>query len=307
MVLSPDVISTVVKYLEPKCLPRFMMDERCCLEKFVYDGSRYMMEFDECNAVYGMFPNIILVGMYFRDVGCNWTRNEFIIDVGRVVRCGVICGERFRTSELPRQLRECVGIKVLNLIDYDDKIINCDLSQFVNLHTVNIVTKNSSSSQYLHGLSKCKKLKCLRLVNVSLCTNDVREICKCKNLIHLEISNHIVNNLVCDKLHSLVIRNFIGKHLNNIKCDEVKCILLENCKHLNDIYNLRNFKNLECIEIVRCNKLKDVSVLDECVNLKWVRIEGECKMSARLVNLMFSCSRRHRCCHKYKYRYRYRS
>lgn len=301
MVLCPDVASTVMKYLEPQCLVSFMMDERWRLGmemKFVYDGSRHVMHFDECNKVYGMFPNMVLVGMHFYDMGCN---RKFVMNVRKVTRCKVTCLNWIHTYEVAEQLEECVGVKVLSLIDYGKAVKKCDLSKCVNLHTINVVTKCSGSSQYLDGLSKCEGLKCLRLVGVKLCQNDVKEICKCSNLIHLEISDQITGSFVCDKLRSLVIRRFIDRNLNNIDCYGVKCILLENCEQMDDISKLKKFPNLECVEIVGCDRLKDVSVLDACVNLKWVRIEGNVVVSEKLSKLMESCGCRNRCGHKRKY------
>lgn len=304
MVLCANIASIVVKYLEPRCLVSFLRDEKI-RGRFVYDGSPYILDYDECNVVYGMFPDVVLVGIHFCDLGVSDARG-FVMDVRKVVRCRVTCDLESELCMLPKQLDECVGIKVLSLIDYGKIMKICDLSKFVDLHTVNIVTNERDNSQYLRGLEKCKNLKCLRLVNVMLSYNDIEEICKCKKLIHLEISQHINNTLYCDNLCTLILNNFIGCNLNLISCYKIKCIMLINCKTLTDVSKLKQFPDLECVEIIGCDKLKNINVLDECVNLKWVRIEGNClaSMSDKLITLMFDCSNRHHCGHKYKYRRR---
>lgn len=301
MILSFNIASIVVKYLEPKCLANFLKDDRVggMEMKFMYDGSQWMMNFDECNAVYGMFVNMVLIGVHFCDEEINVNR-EFIVDVGKVVRCRVTNLSKCSLfNKLPYQLEKCVGIKVLDLIDYEDDLTSCNLSRYVNLHTINVITKSRASSQYLDGLSKCENLKCLRLINVRLCDKDIWTISNCENLIHLEISDYVHTSLFCEKLRTLVMVN--SHNLNNIFCNEIECILLEKCKNLVDISRLKSFPNLECVEIVECEKLEDLSVLDECVNLKWIRVDRDYRMSDNLIKLMSNCSHKHRCGHKYKY------
>ena len=311
MVLCQNVASIVVGYLEPMCLGCFFINEGLDWGmKFIYDGSICLkiLTYDECNEVFGMFPNIVLVGIHMYDMSINTKMiTNLNVNVKKLIRCRLTCGDELHQVYLFEQLKLFTfsSLKTLNLINFGYKLNKCDLSGHDNLRNLNIVS-NVQSSPYLKGISKCKELKCLRLVDVSLCDNDNKEISKCHNLIHLEISVQHIVKLNCKNLRTLIINNknnsFLCQYfrnLNGIRCGNIRCIMLENCDGLEDIYKLREFPYLECVEIVGCGRL-DVSVLDECVNLKWVRVRGCVGVSEKLRTLMLNCGKR--CGHRYKYR-----
>ena len=263
MLCGSDVESVVISYLEPCCLASFFME--CGLDfgkKFIYDARKCMLECEEVNRIFRIFPGIILIGLSFYGEG------EIMVPLDRVLYCDVM-GINYMIWE------KMTNIVELKLIDY-----NTELGKLINLRKLTIQTNHDHASPFLYGISGCKKLDTLKLLNFEFCRKDIMEMLKCKNLVNLEIDG-IIEFTVYEfakfewNISVLKLRNCDETNLDILlSCPNVKYVRIVDWKELIDVAALVKCVKLERVEIVRCPKLMDVSaILRKCMKLRRVRVK----------------------------------
>lgn len=262
-----DVTSVVISYLKPWCLANFFVEYGLDFGmKFIYDARGYVLKSEEINLIFSMFPGVVLVGLSFYDV----KNVSFAVRLDKVMFCEMrrCVGEMY----LPYQLGEISGMNDiigLKLIDYCGESDLSRLCRYGNLQKLVIERINCLSSPYVRGISECEKLVSLKLINIKLVEEDMKEISRCRKLVRLRIDGRMRRGnmrLECENLHVLKLRYYDGYSFSILGCPNVRRVRLENCVNLRDVDGLGG--GLEFLEIVGCPSLD----LRKYISLKNVRV-----------------------------------
>ena len=291
--LSGDVLGVALKYVEPFELVNFFVDNEISLDtKFLYDTD-VALNVGSVNSVFGVFPNIVLIGLNLCNVKNNYEMQQISVRLDKLVHL-MICGNGCELDYI--FLERCKNIMSLEIKE------------------VNINFKNVP----VYG-----KLKCVRFVDCvwksedlvfSMCHRDLRVIDipfrtvnktlfdffgKCLNLTKLCMNGYSNlkwegRELCCKRLRVLKIRMCSYPNLKNLmvakgciklrKIDAsgvesivstdgieglgVRKIILANCWKLISVERLGECRRLRYLDISGCDKIESYDFLDRCVALK---------------------------------------
>lgn len=254
-----DIIHIVIQYLEPLCLGNFFVKYDLNYEmKFVYDSKNAIIEGEELNVVFAIFPNMVLIGMTIDTFNCcdnseyNYNLNRFVnLSHCGLYKLGLTIKSKLFKNEF-KHICKITNIKKLQLYNcyaFNDILLLCrELKHLV-------IGKNYVDSPILLSISNCTKLRKLVIYdNIFMDDDEIHMLSKLTELTHLKLFVNMMSNfpLNCANLRTLKIKNMTNNTLNIVK----------------------GCYNLEHLVIINCTNLTDVSALKECPKLKSVTVRG---------------------------------
>ena len=292
MTLYRDVVNIVIKYLEPKCLRNFWIDEGLDWEmRFVYDGSNFPLYWDEINVCFGEFDGIMLVGIglynniyydivnninydivnniYYDIVINNDNDNDNIIkrvkqlkvNLNKIKYCGLYENPHFAQKRddscsnlsLLNYLVDAVSVIKLKIVDFYMSNMGI-LHKFVDLKRLIIEKRVGNRSTFVRGIYKCENLRYLKIVNLMLDCSDFNNISKCRNLVSFDWSGKSSGDcmLECNGLRKFRLVNNDSEDLS----------IISGCT------GLRN------VSIKNCVRMNNMLALKSCKELRNVVISG---------------------------------
>ena len=225
--IAPDILNVICRYVAVNRLVSFFVGNDLDVgRKFVYDARYSESSVKELNRVFGVFRNVVLVGLNVRMYcGCSFdgmrsanlrvygcSLSDLKIELGEVVWLRVVCvvGDNKSRMSLPmfyvNELELCSGIRFLKVENFMLYNLSC-LKKLGRLREVRFWQCRWTWGD-LHVFSRIGGLRVLELPCCKLNRYDVECIKSCKGIKKLMLNQTFggwVEKYEFDRLECLVL------------------------------------------------------------------------------------------------------
>lgn len=297
MTFSPDVLNTILQYVDPKQLIKFFKSQSLNFETpftyNAYDEHKNGLLIKNANKIFNMFPNIKLSAINLYKI--NITLSNFNLTNLKILKLKTVS-----TTDIFNKIPNIITLSIENMNIYDLKFLsNCKKLQNISLEYCDITFKNNYTDyDYDYDYFDFSVLEHLDIRSI-LFTNEQMHCCLkgIKNFKTLEtltittaypcFSETFFDNLQsCTQLKNLKMHysyyssrtylwftNYITTfQLNNLKYLDIvvssmwELIIIKKCKNLQKLIITKKINSDYITPFV------DISSLNECTNLRYIDI-----------------------------------